>query len=347
MDLSWLLTPPRDYSRVRGPEAVDPEAAADRTRAFREPHTTVAGVTVPDPFFERGVTLQGTQGSGKTVTILWLLLPVLQRMAVPGNRQRLVVVDPKGDLASAVLTLRRAVCPAAPLHLLNPFDRLGSALDPAEFAGEPTAITRLVRALTYRNRDARTGEFFGNTARSHLVALIKVLQTRVPGLWGWRDLYHVATHYDLHRRVLRNSRHGRAKAAAVVRKTFAGVVNTVESWLGEYEGAFACWDRSPPFPLDAFLRGSGVLVLTVPEDQADSLSPAARTVLRAAKDRLLADTGRDPESRPTVVLDELADLEECVKAVTPLFGRGGRPGYRRCAPGSRSRRRATPTGSCG
>ncbi len=318
----WLLNESGDGHTVRrGSDQISPAAAEAQTRKFAAPVLRILGAPVPEKLVERGVVIQGAQGSGKTLTILKMLIPRLYEMNGRQSREKLVVVDAKGDLTSSILALRRAICPEAPLYLVNPFDRLGWGIDPTEFAREPTSITRLVHALTFRRRDARSDDFFDSYARSHLVDLVKILQTTIPGRWSWRDLYLIATSYERLERVLRNSPMGAAKAGTIVKKMFAGVVATIQGWLDPFEAAFACWDKSPVFRIEDALRGRGIIVLTAPEDQKESLSPIVRLVLRVVKDRLLTDTGVDPESRTTLVLDEFADLQQCVEVIEPLFGR--------------------------
>ncbi len=232
-----------------------------------------------------------------------------------------MIVDVKGDLTSAVLGLIRVICPGVPIHLLNPFDRFGSALDPHEFATDPTRILQTVHALTYRKRDARTDDFFDSSGRAYLVELVKTLSRRVRGRWNWRTFFLLATSYDLLKRVLKNSRTGRRKAEKIVQKTFSGIVSTVESWLDQYESAFACWDKSPVFSIDQFMRDHGVLILTIPEDQVESLAPIARLVLRKIKDRVLTDANGAPEAKTTIVFDEFADLHGLAETIYPLYGR--------------------------
>jgi type IV secretory pathway TraG/TraD family ATPase VirD4 len=317
-----MITGDRDPLSVkRGSGPVDQATAAARARQSPDPVVPILGAPVPARMTERGVVIQGAQGSGKTLTILKLLVPELLALRDPGRRTKVVVVDAKGDLTSSVLAMRRALCPEAPLYLVNPFERFGYSPDPAEFAREPTSITRLVHALTFRRRDARSDDFFDTYARAHLVDLVKILQRTYLCRWGWRDLYHIATSYERLERVLKNSPIGAAKAGTIVKKMFAGVVATLQSWLDPYEAAFACWDRSPTFRLEDVLRSRGIVILTVPEDQIESLSPIARLILRVVKDRLLTDTGRDPGAKTTLVLDEFADLQQCVEVIAPLFGR--------------------------
>lgn len=319
--LDWF-EPKKSYRTLRGGDQVSPAGAARMGRAFHAPVASVLGAPIPEPLFDRGVVIQGGQGFGKTLTIVRsLIAPEIARMAVPGNRRKVIVTDVKGDLTPVVLALAKALPRPPRVVLLNPFDRFASALDPHEFADEPTRIIRLVSALTYRRRDARSDDFFDGTARTHLVDLVKILQTRVPGRWTWRDFYLIATSYDLFERVLRNSRIGQRKAGTIVPKTFAGIVSTVQSWLDQYEAAFACMVRSPAFSVEEFLRGSGIMILTAPEDQIESLTPLVRTVLRHVKDRLLTDNGGDPLAHTTIVLDEFAYLDNCVETIEPLFGR--------------------------
>lgn len=323
MSLFDFLNPPEELTVLRGPSRVDPEDAEVRAREFGGNTGRLLDAPVPEPLRSRGVVLQGGQGSGKTATIVRNLETEFLRMTAEGEegRRKIIVVDVKGDLTPIVLALAKTVHPQPPVHLLNPFDKFAVALDPHEFTDEPTKIMRLVQALTYRRRDARTDDFFDSSARNHLVDLVKILHRRMPGRWTWRDFYLIATDYDLLEAVLKNSRIGRRKAKMIVKKTFAGIVATIESWLGQYEAAFACFGLSPAFRLDRFMKGRGVLVLTVPEDQRDSLNPVARTVLRSVKDRLLTDNGQDPRSHTTIVLDEFAYLERCVEVIEPLFGR--------------------------
>jgi hypothetical protein len=306
---------------LRGGERISSAAAGRLVLPGAEPHLLLGGTPVPERLFFRGLTLQGSQGSGKTLTILRLILPVLQKLRRPGNRAKLVVVAVKGDLPSAVLGMVRVVCPGVPVHILNPFDLFGCALDPREFATEPTRILQTIHALTYRKRDSRTDDFFDSSARAYLVELVKTLTRRAPHDWSWRTFFHLATTYDLLERALKNSKTGRRKAEKIVRKTFAGIVSTIESWLDQYEGAFACWDRSPVFSIERFLRGSGVLVLTIPEDQVESLSPVVRLVLRKMKDTLLTDSAPPPEATTMIALDEYADLHGMSEVLYPFYGR--------------------------
>ena len=319
---SFFDDPRRPDETLRGGKRLTPVDADAATRGYTGPVFPLLGVPVPDLLRFRGITVQGAQGFGKTLLILQQIAPVLKMMAAPFNKQKLIIVDVKGQLTSAVLGMKRVMCPGAPLYLLNPFDQFSHALDPDEFASDPTRIAQLVHALTHRKRDARTDDFFDSSARGHLIDLVKVLQTRVRGRWTWRTLSLIATSYDLLERVLENSRIGRRKADKIVKKTFAGVVSTIESWLDQYAAAFACWDKSPTFTIEKFLRGSGVLILTVPENQTETLSPITRLVMRIVKDQLLTDTGVDPLSFATVVFDEFADLGgDLTEVIYPFFRR--------------------------
>lgn len=314
-----------DAHRRRTTRGSGPLSLAEARRyAARFPGPTVdlLGVPIPELLFHRGTVIQASQGFGKTLTILRLLSAVLRRMRDPKSRERVIIVDRKGDVTSAVLAMAKALCPGVPVYLLNPFDRFGWALDPHEFATDPTTIVRLIAALTYRRRDARSDDFFDNSARSYLVLLVKILKAVAEGRWTWRAFYHVATSYDLLQRVVKASPLGRAKAGSIVRKTFAGIVSTIDSWLSEFESAIACWEISPKLRLEEFLRRRGILIITAPEDQIEVLTPVTRLVLRIVKDRVLADTGRDPTSKTVIVLDEFADLEELVPIIMPFFGRG-------------------------
>lgn len=306
---------------LRGGERLTSAAVRRLAALAREPAVLIAGVPVPAALLHRGLTLQGGQGAGKTLTLLRLCVPVLTAMREATSCDKLVVLDVKGDLTAAVLGLVRVICPGVPVHLVNPFDKFGSALDPHEFATDPTQIIQLVHALTYRKRDARTDDFFDSATRGHLIDLVKILKQRAPHEWSWRTLYLIATSYDLLHRVLKNAKLGRAKAAKVVKKTFSGIVSTAEAWLDQYGSAFACWDKSPALSLGSFLRGKGVLLLTIPEDQVEAISPIARLLLRKLKDGLLTDTDREGRSRTTLLFDEYADLHGVSEAVYPFFGR--------------------------
>lgn len=322
MALASLLSDRDDRRKVvRGTDVMSLGAANAAGRKFGSPTSPLIGADIPDPMRLRTMIVQGSQGTGKTLTILDALLPRLLAMADPNSCERLVIVDLKGDVTSAVLGARKVICPDVPVVFLNPFERFGQQPDPHEFTRDPTQINRLVEALTYRRRDARTDDFFDSVAKLNLVTLIKILQDRVPGRWTWRHLYHLATDYRLHTRVLKKSRLGRQKAGPLVKKMFVGIVATIDSWLGQYESAFACWSQSPPVKLDEFLRGRGIMIISAPEDQRESLAPVIRTVLKVTRDRLLADTGRNRNSQTTIVLDEFADLVDCVSVILPFFGK--------------------------
>ncbi len=63
---------------LRGGERLTAAAARSLAPPSRgSPPVTIAGLPIPEPFLYRGMTIQGSQGSGKTLTILRLLLPVL------------------------------------------------------------------------------------------------------------------------------------------------------------------------------------------------------------------------------------------------------------------------------
>lgn len=306
----------------RGHGSIDRREAARLAARFPGPTFPLMGAPIPELLRYRGIVLQGAQGSGKTLSILRLLLPVIMRLKLPeGRHERLIVVDLKGDLTSALLGMARAVCPGVRVCLLNPFDMFGWALDPHEFTTTPARIARLVSAMTYRRRDARTDDFFDNTARSYLRLLVAILNDVLPRRWTWRMLYQIATSYGLLRRVMKRSPLSRMKFGSIVRKTFSGQVGTIDSWLSEFESSFACWERSPKLRLEEFCRGSGILIITAPEDQREVLTPITRLVLRIVKDRILGDTGRNADSRTTIVLDEFADLEELATVIMPFFGR--------------------------
>lgn len=317
---SFLSGPePSDYQVLRGHGLM---TARDAGRHGGGGATfPLLGIPMPDLLRFRTMVIQGHQGTGKTLTILQIIRAALERMRDPGSRERLLIIDCKGDLTSIVLGLMRVLCPGVPTYLLNPFDRLGYRLDPHEFVQDPTQITRLVHSLTFRKRDARTDDFFDSSARMYLMTLLKILQTTTPGRWSWRELYHLATDRELLLHVIRKSKLGRGKAGADVQKTFAGIVATIDAWLAPFESTFASWDGRPPIPFSQFLRGRGVAILTAPESQREVLAPFARAMLSGAKDQLLTDTGRDPRSQTTLVLDEFADLSGIIDVILPFFGK--------------------------
>ncbi len=317
----YLYGLPRDYQPLRGGERIDMDRAMQVARASSQDVVGLLGIPVPSPLLNRGVVFQGAQGTGKTLSIISLIAPAIARAADPTRRETVLLIDLKGDLTPVALSLAKLFPVPPPVYLLNPFDRFSVALNPHELTADPTEITRLVHAITYRKRDARTDDFFDTTARAHLIDLVKILKTRVPGRWTWRDLFLIGTSYELLERVLENSRIGRSKSQAIVQKTFAGIVSTIQSWLDQYEATFACYSQSAKFSINAFLRGRGIAILTAPEDKLDSLGPITRTLLRTVKDRLLTASDRDDRSQTTIVLDEFAYLDNCVEAVEPFFGR--------------------------
>jgi len=311
----------RSVKAIRGCMPLSPEQAREGAREYGGPVVRVVDTEVPEALRFRTIVMQGQQGSGKSLTTFDALVPRLRLLRDPAHNERLVIIDMKGDIIRLVLGARKVLCPNAPVYFLNPAERFGVAPDPEELTANPIKIAQLVSALTYRRRDARTDDFFDSMGRNHLVALLKAFRRKVPGRWRWRDLYHVATSYELHRKVLGASGEGRQKATPKVQKTFAGVVSTIEGWLGAYETAFACWERSPRFRLNAFLRGRGIAIISCPEDQHEAFTPVIRMLLRFTRDRLLADTGNDPNSFTTIVMDEFADLEGMVPVILPFFGK--------------------------
>src|SRR5581483_334440 len=152
----YLYGLPRDYQPLRGGERIDMDRAMQVARASSQDVVGLLGIPVPSPLLNRGVVFQGAQGTGKTLSIISLIAPAIARAADPTRRETVLLIDLKGDLTPVALSLAKLFPVPPPVYLLNPFDRFSVALNPHELTADPTEITRLVHAITYRKRDART-----------------------------------------------------------------------------------------------------------------------------------------------------------------------------------------------
>lgn len=280
------LVPPADAAaRADMARAKDPRHPADF------PGIPFGSAHLPLSALYTHFLIQGTTGSGKTVTLERILASVLRGpMASGPGRVRAVVFDPKGEWPSKAFAWAP---PHADLVLLHPFDRRGSRWELHEDFRTRAELLQLAEMLVPDDKkDANP--YFRDAARAVTSAVLTALSAH-RGVWGLGDILYFARTRDRLRAVLGVLPETRDVAGQFLNARSAkDVVATLGSCLGKFSPVAACWDRADTgVSLAGFMGRSGVLVLGHDPTVTAALRGVNRLVVKRLTELALSRQGQD------------------------------------------------------
>src|SRR5262249_12904195 len=139
-------------------------------------------ITLPDG--EAHFCVVGSPGSGKTLTMSYLMQSVFEQYHKPENTNyRVLVYDAKGDAYSI---LRSFGVKDDEILFLNPFDQRASAWDIAKDVQTEGVAQEIVEILL-PDSGKETNPFFTKAARDLFTAVLVSLHDRAPNNWTLRD----------------------------------------------------------------------------------------------------------------------------------------------------------------
>jgi len=302
------------------------QAEAVRTRAPAPRGVRIGGVELSRTREVSHLAVYGLPGAGKTVLLRGLLRQALER------GDRVLLHDPKGDFLDALAGPDSAEA----VVVLGPWDARARPWDIAADIGTPE------RAVAFAGAIFGAGEgpnkFFVDAARETLAGVIKHLQRRQPGAWGWADLADILEGGN--EAILGAAWDGEPAVRALVRDPSSrqtdgvlGEIVSAANWIPAYARAFG--PEAQPFSVARWLIDPGPVRAVVLNSDARysvrgeqlfgaMLAAAAATVSSPA----MRERGAD-EPGYWLLIDELPQLGPAAqRAVTTIEEMGRSRGVR-------------------
>ncbi len=294
--------PPTEVSvtPLRGEGLVTPADASARADAARAkdsrhpadfPGIPFGPAHLPLSALHTHFLIQGTTGSGKTVTLERILAAVMRGpMASGPGKMRAVVFDPKGEWPSKAFAWAP---PHAELVLFHPFDRRSSRWELCEDFRTRAELLQLAEMLVPEERND-ANPYFRDAARAVASAVLATLAAH-GGAWRLGDVLYFARTRDRLRAVLGLLPETRDVAAQFLNARSAkDVVATLGACLGKFGPVAACWDRADAgVSLAAFMDRPGVLILGHDPTATAALRGVNRLVVKRLTELALARQGQD------------------------------------------------------
>ena len=266
------------------------------------------GVRIPEREATTHFLVAGASGSGKTLTLRFLMQDMLPRIT-DGSGKRAIIYDAARDVLPllAGMDLKTEVC------ILNPFDDRCYAWDIAADINSIATVESLVDILVPPGE--KEDEFFRSAAIGLLQLVMEFFIIQAPGAWTLRDVVIVLNSLELVMSLLGidPAMAERLRGLLGTEKTADNILSTVATKIGKYRTIAALWHKAErKISLQQWAQSSSILVLGKDNQANVTLSTLNRLIFtRAAQILLDGDEVKDP--RTFVVLDELASLGKLEK----------------------------------
>jgi hypothetical protein len=262
-----------------------------------------AGLDIPESEATRHFAIIGGPGSGKTLSIQFLMRSVFGAMT-RGSDRRALVYDAKQDAQEML----RGMDIPVPVVTLNPFVEGGVGWDIAADVGDHQTAQDTAAILIPRHK-GESQPFFSNGARILLEATMCSFLEFAPGRWTLRDVILALRYRHRTMALLSRSTHG----AYLLRKFLTGtevdrnVESTIETTMRPLVAVASAWEKAgETMGLQEFLDREMVLVLGASENAREVLNTINRVLFMCLTRRIL--NGPETNTKRTwVFIDELRD----------------------------------------
>jgi len=255
---------------------------------------------VKDNFHRFHYAIVGTTRSGKSLLLTLFVRSILPRVT-PHSDQRIVLVDPKNELHTALFADAKV-----PVHFFLPSDERSSRLELSRDFKCPAAVVQLTEALVPDAPEDKD-KFFKIAQRQILAGLIDSLNVTHPGAWDLADVVRIMENRAYMEQVLGRTYATRSKLRFMKEpRTSANIEATLETTLNSLRIMAAMWSRTGQrsFSLTDFVKGESILVLGRDPKYAALLDPINTLILTQLFGLLLSQS--DSQTRRTyLVIDEL------------------------------------------
>ena len=328
---------PEPQSKVkRGTALVDEEIAKSRSgKADHRNNRTVRWGPLVLPDGEEHFCAIGAPGSGKTLTLAYLMQSVIEHYGIPGNDDfRLLMYDAKGDAYSWLRSLGVA---DADLKFLNPFDKRSVAWDIAKDV-TTEGVAQEVAEILIPSEPGDANLFFTKAARDLFGAVLVALRYRTTKYaghgttWDLRDAILTLRYPKAMREILTAC----PMTAGYVDeyldldpRTLSGITATISTSVALLRPVAALWNRcEEKLCLQDWVMAKGVLILGGSEELVATINAINRVIFHRLT-QLLLQRGDDSTNmrRTWVFIDELREAGK-LDGLARLINKGRSKGIR-------------------
>ena len=268
-----------------------------------EPTYTFGGLQLPGVQCCQNIMYIGGIGSGKTISLRFLLASILKRVT-PDSGQKVIIYDAKRDM----LEIIRGMNADCPVWILNCFDRRHTRIDLAKDINTPALARSLAKTLLPQTHLAKD-PFWIQITQLMLEGLTLYFIMHAPGRWTLRDLLIGTESLEVLQKILKDDpkTEGYLTPLQGDRLTHS-VMCSIQTYLGPFKTVAALWEHATSsISLSDFLQQEGVLLL--PRDEVcDTAVEALNRVILMRLSEMVLNGPEVSDPHCWVVLDEFCNI---------------------------------------
>ena len=312
--------------RIRGTEVISFTEARQNARAlaqFNEQTVAWGSLTIPERLSEGHFALVGTTGSGKSISMRYLLQSVLPSLSQRPDA-RALIFDAKRDM----LPILGGMKLAQPVIVLNPFDARSYAWD---IAADITDLgsTLDMAAILLPTPPNDSHPFFSKAAQTIVSNVLKAFIITRPGQWTLRDLLNATSDDASVRAVLRTTPETEKLVAqfSEPESVFRNIMQTVATGTATLEPIAALWSRADrKLSLRDWLSSNSILLLGHDWTYSEAMRSVNRLIFKRLTQLVLNET-ESFDRRTWFFIDELKEAGN-LDGLTSLLSFGRSKGVR-------------------
>jgi type IV secretory pathway TraG/TraD family ATPase VirD4 len=247
----------------------------------------------------------GVTGSGKTLTIRFLMQSVLPNISL-GFGMRALIFDPKRDMLPMLTGMLLEGEPK--IYILNPFDIRSSMWDMAEDI-ESLSAADAVAQILIPPEPRSANRFFGDAANQLVSGVLRTFVTRCPKKWTLRDVVLTCRTAKRLKSVLGLQPENAHLIDQYLKedRTASNIISTIATKIAPFEIVAAMWERSTDkISLTKWLTEESILLLGHHPAKKASLDPMNQAIFQRLSELLLS-LPEGPPGKTWLFLDELRE----------------------------------------
>jgi type IV secretory pathway TraG/TraD family ATPase VirD4 len=260
------------------------------------------GIQIPSEEATTHFLVAGASGSGKTITLRFLMQSMLPKIQ-QGSNCRALIYDAKRDILSIIAGINN-ICP---VWILNPFDERCVAWDIAKDITTYAQAESLASILVPKAE--KEDEFFWSTTKQCLQGVVEVFMANGSGQWELRDIILAMRSQSTLKALLESSPDTEDCLEFFSNPaTASSVMATIKTKMGSYRTIAALWHNAKSkISLTKWAESNAILVMGKDNEAKDALAALNQIVFtRVAQILLNKPEVQQPQN--FIVLDELASL---------------------------------------